>query len=436
MIPGPVAFIRYFSSSDIDDRDDVLGRLDDFVADDKDSAVIPGRRQFLFLGGASAGALLPGLFSIHIDSLNASADENSVIQKPYPDSFLLQSNADGTIASKVSIPLIAYSFYKTSSEFAPRGLALALRGGVRHYDMATDYGNSDIIAPLFQKYFKKGKIDWDFEEEKDELLQKLDLVRQKADSAYKNETKTKSFRGTEGQGRNNLFLTYKLSNAEQSTDPAAVRQTIRKLTSKFGTSYLDLVSLHSPLTGSSRRLATYKALLQMKEEGYIRSVGVCNYGVCHLKEIVENGMPLPSMNQLELSPFNTHGPIVQFCKQNNVLIGCAAWSRLSSADGPVEQWEKLGQLAKAKGVTKAQILVRWALQKGYACAPRSGTKSKLERIAIAENSYGGVVDFLLSGEEMNLLDNLNVDYKSGKLGRKDGWKEEDVKGSDWEPSAC
>jgi len=147
-------------------------------------------------------------------------------------------------------------------------------------------------------------------------------------------------------------------------------------------------------------------------------------------------MPLPSMNQLELSPFNTHGPIVQFCKQNNVLIGCAAWSRLSSADGPVEKWEKLGQLAKAKGVTKAQILVRWALQKGYACAPRSGTKSKLERIAIAENSYGGVVDFLLSGEEMNLLDNLNVDYKSGKLGRKDGWKEEDVKGSDWEPSAC
>ena len=60
-----------------------------------------------------------------------------------------------------------------------------------------------------------------------------------------------------------------------------------------------------------------------------------------------------------------------------------------------------------------------------------------QRIAIAENSYGGVVDCELSDEDMELLDGLNTDYKAGKLGRRDGWKDDDVKDSDWEPtSAC
>eukprot|EP00804_Cyclotella_cryptica_P006431 CCRYP_018066-RB/>CCRYP_018066-RB protein AED:0.20 eAED:0.20 QI:823/1/1/1/0.5/0.33/3/1582/202 len=175
-------------------------------------------------------------------------------------------------------------------------------------------------------------------------------------------------------------------------------------------------------------------LARTQNEGLIRAVGVCNYGLCHLRELTMHGLPLPSVNQLELSPFNMHDPIVRFCQQNNVQLSCAAWSRLSSTDGPVEQWAKLGDVAKARGVTKAQVLVRWALQKGFACAPRSGTGSKLERIAIAENSYGGVVNFELSTEEMRLLDSLDTNYKSGKLGRRDGWNDEDVTGVDWDPT--
>ena len=59
-------------------------------------------------------------------------------------------------------------------------------------------------------------------------------------------------------------------------------------------------------------------------------------------------------------------------------------------------------------------------------------------MAIAENSYGGILNFELSKEEMALLDSLNVNYKSGKLGRRDGWKDEDVAGLDWDPTevAC
>jgi diketogulonate reductase-like aldo/keto reductase len=91
-------------------------------------------------------------------------------------------------------------------------------------------------------------------------------------------------------------------------------------------------------------------------------------------------------------------------------------------------------------MTKAQILVRWSLQKGYICVPRSNAASKIERIAIAENSYGGVNRIrkegtdVLSSEEMKLLDNLDVSYKAGKLGRRDGWSDSDVTGPDWDPT--
>jgi diketogulonate reductase-like aldo/keto reductase len=173
-------------------------------------------------------------------------------------------------------------------------------------------------------------------------------------------------------------LTYKLSNDEQSTDPSSIKNKVESILSQLDTPCIDLVSLHSPLPGSERRISTYKTLLDLKEKGLIRAVGVCNYGLCHLKELSANGFPLPAVNQLEISPFNTHDPIVRYCKESSIQVSCAAWSKLSSVSGPVEQWAKLGELAKDKGVTKAQVLVRWALQKGFGCAPRSGTGSKLE----------------------------------------------------------
>jgi diketogulonate reductase-like aldo/keto reductase len=354
------------------------------------------------------------------------------------------------------MPLIAYSFYKTSPEQSPRGLALALRAGVRHFDMATDYGNFDKIAPIFKQYWNTGKIAWKFEDEKEELLQMLDATKKAA-----GETKRKKMQGKK-ERRQDTFLTYKLSNSEQSTDASSIRNKIVSLLSKLDTSYLDLVCIHSPLPGSELRIATYKTLVQLKDEGLICCVGVCNYGLCHLKEISSIGLPLPAVNQLEISPFNTHEPIVKFCKENSVQIACASWSKLSSVSGPVEQWAKLGELSKDKGVTKAQVLVRWALQKGFGCAPRSGTGSKLEvssmfllstnarmystiihhndtqRVAIAENSYGGVINFELSSEDMKLLDSLDVNYKTGKLGRRDGWRDEDVSSEEWDPTdaAC
>ena len=99
----------------------------------------------------------------------------------------------------------------------------------------------------------------------------------------------------------------------------------------------------------------------------------------------------------------------------------------------------MAKIAEAKGMTKAQVLVRWSIQKGYVCVPRSSPKSKIERIAIAENSYGGVNPhnrkFVLTDEEMRILDGLDERFPAGKLGRRDGWNDEDVTGPEWDPTA-
>ena len=354
------------------------------------------------------------------------------------------------------IPRIGYSFYKTSPDQAARCTALALRAGVRHLDLAAQYGSNAEVAKTLKSYLDGGlsaiKL---FDNEKEELLQYLDATSSAADDhATKTIAAGLAFRakaapppdglaGRRGR-REGLFLSHKLSNAQQSTDVVAVRRAVKNAIAELGAQYLDLVSIHSPLTDKDRRLATYQALVDLRDSGFVKSIGVCNYGLGPLAELeAEFDKDLPAINQLELSPFNMHKDVVQWCGLHGVAVGCSAWSKLSGTDGPAEGWAVLADIAKNKGMTKAQVLVRWSLQKGYACVPRSAAASKVERLAIAENSYGGVnsqdlgegkSSFILSNEEMAVLDGLDVEYRAGKLGRIDGWTAEDIAGIDWDPT--
>jgi 2,5-diketo-D-gluconate reductase A len=177
--------------------------------------------------------------------------------------------------------------------------------------------------------------------------------------------------------------------------------------------------------------------LNLRDSGFAKTVGVCNYGLGALKEIAAANLELPAVNQLELSPFNAHKDVVDWCNKYGVAIACGTWSKLSSSDGLTEGWGVLSKVAKQKGMTKAQVLVRWSLQKGYICVPRSASASKVERLAISENSYGGVNRkegaFVLTPEEMEILDGLDISYTAGKLGRRDGWEDSDVTGPNWDP---
>ena len=357
---------------------------------------------------------------------------------------------------------MGYSLYKTKPELVEQCTALALRAGVKHFDVAALYGsNADIYKPLKQ-YLDNGFTGLNkkgyYKDEKPELLELLDNTASAGDAhaiatiGFKSKSIGPPIDGSAGRKarRDQLFISHKLSNEEQSTNALEVKRRVKASIAELGVGYLDMVSIHSPLTDKDRRLATYNALLELRDSGFVKSVGVCNYGVGPLKEIAtmlgqDDLQNMPAMNQLELSPFNMHKDVVEYCNANGVGVGCSAWSKLSGVDGPAEGWAVLSDIAKSTGMTKAQVLVRWSLQKGYVCLPRSGCASKLERVAIAENSYGGVnpmisndgdssPSFMLSEDEMKILDGLDIGYKAGALGRRDGWGGADVTGPDWDPT--
>jgi diketogulonate reductase-like aldo/keto reductase len=381
--------------------------------------------------------------------------------------------------STLRIPRVGHSLYKTRPEDVGRCVGLALRCGVRHFDTATQYGSDAEARTAFGRYLDGGGKErknggssrMTTDEETPELLRVLDdadsASRRQAERTmgYYRSTPPPNIDGSAGRRarREGLFVSHKLSNDEQSTDVASVKRKVREAISRLGVGYLDMVMIHSPLTDAGRRVGTYRALLELRDAGFVRSVGVCNYGIGPLEELRDlvggggsNAVDdLPALNQLEMSPFNAHVDVVRYCDAHGISIGCSAWSKLSGVDGPGEGWAVLSDLAKSKGMTKAQLLVRWSLQKGYVCVPRSGSSSKVERVAIAENSYGGVNpaaaaavtdesddgdatssyrSFVLTDGEMKLLDGLDAGYKAGKLGRRDGWEDGDVVGPDWDPT--
>lgn len=431
-----------------------------------DPKKIISRRDAMLLSGAStimAGmtTAIPSIShatsddtSVDLDTIKSITNKSNLAILPSKDPspfMLIRGGIKGK--SLIKMPRVGYSLYKTAPDTAARCTALAIRSGVRHFDVGTLYGSNSQVGSVFKTYIDGGMDAIDYSAESSELLALCDKTRIAGDEhalqivsagtmllGNNNNILAPTPMGSAGRRgrRERLFISHKVSNAEQSMKRSDVKRAVKQQILELNAQYLDLVSIHSPLTDANRRRETYGALIELRDAGLVKSVGVCNYGIKALMEIQDNGFELPSINQLELSPFNTHSDIISFCKEHDIAVSCAAWSKLSGTDGPADQWAILSDIAKKKGMTKAQVLVRWSLQKGFACVPRSGCGSKIERIAITENSYGGVNlpdrGNILTDEEMSIIDSLNINYKAGKLGRRDGWGDDDVESIEWDPT--
>jgi len=314
------------------------------------------------------------------------------------------------LANGVSIPRVGYSLYKTAPEQVAEGVQLALAAGVRHFDCASQYGTNAMVGKTLQTYVQKGLV--------------VDTDTRPTIAATILSTK---------QGRRQeLFVTHKLSNAEQSTDTAVVKRNVSQQCRLLG--HVDLALIHSPLTDKARRLATYRALLELQYAGTVRAVGVCHFGVPPLQELVDAGLPAPAVIQLVLSPFQQHSDILQWAAVHGSAVECAAWSKLSSVEGPAEGWAALGKIADACKVTKQQVLIRWAIQRGFVCVPRSSSKYKVEQQAIAENAWPAVSAFVLSERDMKTLNGLDKDLPAGQLRVLDGWNASDIMDDNWDPT--
>ncbi len=217
---------------------------------------------------------------------------------------------------------------------------------------------------------------------------------------YRNEASVGAALRDSGVAREAIFLTTKLWNSDHGYDATlrACRASMRRL----GVDYLDLYLVHWPV--AERRRDTWRAMETLRDEGLVRSIGVSNYMLRHLRELLTHCRVKPAVNQIELSPYNFRyrEPVVELCRDKHIAVECYS---------PLTKGQKLSdpplvQIAAQLGKTPAQVLIRWALDKGFVVIPKSSRPARiLENLA--------ALDFSLSAGQIERLDGLNEDLVTG-----------------------
>ena len=251
------------------------------------------------------------------------------------------------------IPRLGLGVWRASEDEAAAAVAHALgRSGYRHVDTAAVYGNETGVG------------------------------RGLADS---------------GVARDEVFLTTKVWNDEIRA--GRTREALEASLERLGTDRVELVLLHWPVEG---RVAAWRALVEAREAGLARSIGVSNFLPEHLDEIAPATGEVPALNQIEHHPWLTQAPIREACERHGVAV--EAWSPLMQ--GRFAEAPEVGEIAAAVGRTEAQVVLRWALQRGVVAIPKSVTPARIE-----ENAQ--VFDFELDAAAMARLDGLESGERLG-----------------------
>lgn len=270
----------------------------------------------------------------------------------------------------VQIPLVGLGVYLTK----PNGetydaVRAALKCGYRHIDTAALYGNEKDVGRAIR--------DSGIAREQIFVTTKLWV------KAYE----PKSAATTEGEAKQHPAYEFAMARAKESL-------------ANLNT-YIDLYLLHSPHHPSGR-LHMWRALEDLKSSEQVKSIGVSNYGIPHLRELFAACRIRPTVNQIEVHPFLQRRELTEFCKANGVVV--EAYSPLAKAkkmQDPV-----LLEIAAKHNKSPAQVLVRWSLQKGYVVLPKSVDPKRIQ-----ENA--DVFGFALSSEDMEAMERLDEDLVTG-----------------------
>ncbi|MCJ1475407.1 hypothetical protein MMC13_004069 [Lambiella insularis] len=225
---------------------------------------------------------------------------------------------------------------------------------------------------------------------------------------YRNEKQTgqaiKEFLASEanthGLNREDIHFTTKLAS---NSEYVKARKSITASVKQSGLGYIDLFLLHSPYGGKTLRLESWRAVEDAIEAGEVKTGGVSNFGVKHLKELLASKPRIgPAVNQIEVHPFNTRTEIARFCQDNGIVVEAyAPLVRALRLKHPT-----IASLSKKYWCTPAQLLVRWSLQHGYVPLPKSVTKSRIETNA----DIGGFAIDKADMATMDGLDDLVTDW--------------------------
>ncbi|MCF2140329.1 MAG: aldo/keto reductase [Candidatus Lokiarchaeota archaeon] len=252
-----------------------------------------------------------------------------------------------SLTKELSIPPIGLGTYALRGSTLTKVLSYALKIGYRLIDTASFYGNEKEIG---------------------------DVIRESEIN------------------RDEIIITSKVWNTEQGYE--STLEAFERSRKKLQVDYIDLYLIHWPVP--VKRKDTWKALEHLYDEGLCRAIGVSNYYIPHLNEILENAGIIPFVNQVEFNPFLNLTELLIFCKNNNILL--EAYSPLTN--GYMLHHEGLKKLAEKYHKTTAQLMLRWCIQTGVVPIPKS---QRLDRIE--ENA--SVFDFSIDIEDMQTMNSWN-----------------------------
>ena len=248
------------------------------------------------------------------------------------------------LPGNVIMPMVGFGTWPMRGQRASDAVAAALQAGYRHVDTATMYGNEEEVGRAVH----------------DSVLPRQDV-----------------------------FLTSKLRAGDAGRERAELTRSL----SALGTDYLDLWLIHWPPHGKAS-VSAWQALLDLRDEGLARAVGVSNYSLAQIDELVEATGEAPAVNQIHWNPRRYDPGILAGLQERDVVAEGYSPLKDTNLNDPV-----LTEIAWAHSVTPAQIVLRWHLEHGIAVIPKSEAPKR-----IAANL--DVLRFSLSPEEVARIDGL------------------------------
>ena len=196
--------------------------------------------------------------------------------------------------------------------------------------------------------------------------------------------------------REELFITSKVWNSDQGYENTL--KAFEKSLNRLNLSYLDLYLIHWPVSGL--RNDTWRALEKIYENNRVKAIGVSNFTIRHIDELLSKTSVIPMVNQIEFSPFLYQKELLEYCNSKNILL---------EAYSPLTRGRKFNNLTLRSISLKynksvPQVLIRWGLQHKIIEIPKSSNRQHIK-----ENA--DVFDFELNTNDMNQLDGLNEDFR-------------------------
>ncbi|OGH77085.1 MAG: hypothetical protein A3C10_02455 [Candidatus Magasanikbacteria bacterium RIFCSPHIGHO2_02_FULL_48_18] len=250
-----------------------------------------------------------------------------------------------TLRTGDSMPVLGFGLYKIPNGIkAEKVVREALEVGYRLFDTAAFYGNEQSLGKAIRK---------------------------------------------SGIPREEFFITTKLHPFRLLSIERAFFQSLKKL----GTDYVDLYLIHWPFM---RTKTVWNIFERIQKKGYAKAIGVSNFSVHDIESLVENHGSVPAVNQVEFHPFLYRKALLAYCQSKGIVL--EAHTPLTHGKRIADP--RVASIAKRYEKTPAQILLRWGIQHGAVCLPKTTSKERMK-----ENIT--IFDFSLVDDDMERLDSLN-----------------------------